>query len=284
MKKEFKQIDSFKDEDIELVEETTNKMNKIFYRKIIVSISVTILLTLFTIILYNNASQLSVVSREFYLLIILFSLLFFIGVFVKYYFLKDKNIDNLKIKYKIYSIFDLIGFIVNGITITTFLLLFVFSTAKVSGDSMNNTYKNNDTILVWTLFYTPEKDDVVVINSKKLIYNTNFIIKRIVATENDTVALRLGKFYVNDVYIQDMSLSEYEKILTDVSSKETFNQVPKDYYIVLGDNRDNSQDSRTMGLVHKDEIVGKSTFRILPLSSIGIPKKDVENGSEENGY
>ncbi|MFI3329673.1 MAG: signal peptidase I [bacterium] len=276
MKKEFKEIDLLEDKDIDKVKEITKKINKVFYRNIIISFSIILLLGLFTALLYNSASPLSVVTKEFYLLIILFSLFFFIGITIKFILTKEENIENLKIKKSIYSLIDLLGFIVNGVIISTFILLFIVTTAKVSGNSMNNTYQDNDTILVWNLLYTPKKDDVVVIDSSILIYNTDFIIKRIVATSEDTVYHRNGQFYVNDEFIDYASDVDVNKMLKDFSTGVQYTQVPEDYFIVLGDNRDNSQDSRTMGLVHKDEIVGKSVFRLLPFSNIGLPKKDTD--------
>ncbi len=272
MKKEFKQIDLLTEEDVVTIDELSTKITKKFYVNTISSTIIVLIFLILTTILYSTARVLSVISKEVYFVIILFSLLFYIGITIKYYLTKEKDLNALKTKKSYYSIIDLVGFVIKSTIISLFCLVFVVSTAKVSGDSMLTTYNDNDTILVWSLFYEPKLNDVVVVDSTNLIHNSEFIIKRVVATEFDKIEHKNNALYVNDVLIQEMDSDMYRTLLTDKSSNKSYAKVPDGFYILLGDNRGNSLDSRNIGLVSNEEIVGKSIFRILPFKNIGIPK------------
>lgn len=275
MKKEFKQIDFIQEEDVDNINNTNKLLKKVFYRSVIIYSFITIVFLILTICFYKHASILSIIPKEVYLFILLFSILFLTISTINFFLSSKSDLESLKKSKGYYSTFDTIGFIINTIIVIGFCLLFIMSTAKVDGDSMNNTYKDNDTILVWTFNYNPKIDDVVIIDSSSLIKDTNFIIKRIVATSNDLVEYKFGGMFVNDILIEEMSEDVYNDTLYDSSNAKYYDYVPKDYFIVLGDNRKNSVDSRLIGLIHKDEIIGKSIFRLTPFSSFGLPDKDI---------
>lgn len=132
----------------------------------------------------------------------------------------------------------------------------------VKGDSMNPTFEDGNLTLSINCFYEPKNSDVIVFKSKSLHEN---LIKRIIATEGQTVYIdyTASKVYVDDKaltedYTRDSELFFYEQIYTT----ENPCTVPEGYVFVMGDNRNNSLDSRSsqVGLVKKSDILGKVVF------------------------
>lgn len=145
-----------------------------------------------------------------------------------------------------------------------------------------NTFYDGDRILVWHMFYEPQKDDIVIINvTNNYIYNytqtERFFIKRIVATSGDTIYYQDNSFYVNDNLVDSsISLSQFQKMTSykNESIIDENNRVKDGYSIVLGDNRSNSTDSRIIGAINNSDIEGKVFFRFYSKNgSIGFPKK-----------
>ncbi len=142
---------------------------------------------------------------------------------------------------------------------------FIFTVVRVEGASMQPTLMNNDRLIVWRLGYKPDNGDIIVLHQKQ---NLPYI-KRIIATEGQTVDI---DFNTHKVYVDGNELSE-DYILEptvergDVQFPAT---VPEDCVFVLGDNRNNSRDSRfgSVGMVTHDEIIGKAVFRFFPFNSI----------------
>ncbi len=235
---------------------------KIFNKKTIVCLIILCLLLLLSFVFYKENKLFTISAKQyiFQLFIYIISVIILNIVFRK---TKDKT--------KFFELFSTLIYITNVLGIVLFVNVFLVSTAKVDGSSMQPNFENNDTLIVWHGFYKINKDDVVIIDCKNLSVNAELVIKRVVATSNDKIEYKENSLFVNGYFVEQMSYNEYTNILTNFDENKTYEYIPEDFYIVLGDNRNNSTDSRTVGLVHKDEIVGKSIFRILPLSSLGFP-------------
>lgn len=165
---------------------------------------------------------------------------------------------------------------------------FVFTLVKVQGQSMEPTLHNNDRLYVNRLFYTPEKGDVVIFkpaSDPKRPY-----VKRVIATEGDSVYIDFdtGEVYVNDQlidepYIKDKTQLSGSYIMSLVAkgeySKDTPIVVQPGYIFVMGDNRNNSKDSRELGQVPIDEVMGGAVFRFWPLDQFGSVHRDAVSTS-----
>lgn len=146
------------------------------------------------------------------------------------------------------------------------LFLLLFRVIVVSGDSMYATLWDGDYLLLLsnTFYHEPKQGDVVVI-SKESFDDGKPIIKRVIATEGQTVDI---DFDQGIVYVDGQALREdYTHNLTTREEGMHFPLVVEDDCIfVLGDNRGVSLDSRSpeIGQIDKREVLGKAIFLMLP--------------------
>lgn len=145
--------------------------------------------------------------------------------------------------------------------VLAFLIVFCFGMkTSVIGVSMENTLYNGQTILINRIAYLlfqPKAGDIIVFlpNGNQ---NTHYYVKRVVATPGDEVEFIDGRLYVNG---EPEEKEEYDKI-ADPGIAESKIVLGDDEYFVLGDNRNNSEDSRSgnIGPVNKRLIAGKAWF------------------------
>ena len=135
---------------------------------------------------------------------------------------------------------------------------FIITPVRVDGDSMKNTLKNGDILLLYKLS-SIDRFDIIVLDEEK---DNEKIIKRVIGLPGETVAIKKGKIYINDKVIDD----EYAYGETTDYNKVTLKD---DEYFILGDNRLISKDSRYFGPIKDNEIKGKIVFRLFPFTKIG---------------
>lgn len=163
---------------------------------------------------------------------------------------------------------------------------YVFTLVKVQGASMEPTLSNSDRLYVNRFFYTPEKGDVIIFEPASAPGHP--YVKRIIATEGDTVYIDFttGDVYINDVLIREPYIKEKTKkkgmyIINQEKtvgySRENPIVIKPDHYFVMGDNRNNSKDSRELGQIPKEEIMGGAVFRFWPLDEIGSVHADAQS-------
>ena len=161
-----------------------------------------------------------------------------------------------KVKKSIKEIFPYIIIIM----IVLFVKKFVFTPVIVNGPSMMDTLHDGDVMILDKIgmrLNGIDRFDIVVIQ----INNTK-IIKRVIGLPGETIEYRDNKLYINDKELKDSYGSEitydFEKV-----------KIPENSYYVLGDNRTDSVDSRIIGVVSKDDILGHATFIIYPFNRFG---------------
>lgn len=166
------------------------------------------------------------------------------------------------------EIIDWIKTIIVGLLMGLVLITFAQPTI-VNGDSMNPTLNSGD-VLLGNRFVYKVKDlnrgDIIVFEFEQ--EEKNFI-KRVIGVEGDTVEIKNGIVYVNDLALEEPYLDDI-----DITSSNLKVEVPKGTVFAVGDNRNNSKDSRysEVGPVDKSLILGKAYFRLYPFSKIGIVK------------
>lgn len=127
-------------------------------------------------------------------------------------------------------------------------------------------YDANDT---WRPFGTPERGDIVVLNPPSGATADKPYIKRVIGIPGDTFEIRNDHVYINGIELVEPYLDD--GTLTN-NCREVCGplEIPEGSVIALGDNRGNSEDSRTFGLVPIDNIIGKAWITYWPVDSIGI--------------
>lgn len=158
----------------------------------------------------------------------------------------------------------------------TLLLAFTFVyfiglRTSVVGQSMAETLNGGDEILVNRFVYKvtdPKVNDIIVFlpngNEK-----SHYYVKRVVALPGDTVLIQKGQLYVNGKpFEEEVDVSPMED--AGLAAEEI--TVGDNEFFVLGDNRNNSEDSRfaNIGSIKKEHIIGKAWFRVAPWGDFGF--------------
>lgn len=138
--------------------------------------------------------------------------------------------------------------------------MFLVTPVIVDGVSMENSLYGNDILLLNKfnyLFNDVSRYDIVAIN-----YNDSYIIKRVIGIPGDNISYNDNKLYINGFEVIDIYNSNFTSNFSSVV-------IPNGYYFVMGDNRENSLDSRGFGLVSLDNIIGSVKYRVYPFNSFG---------------
>lgn len=152
-----------------------------------------------------------------------------------------------------------------------FIITFIGQRTVVDGSSMETTLFDKDNIIVEKISYrfnNPERFDVVVFPYKTEKHT--YLIKRVIGLPGESVRIdEDGNIYINDVILEENYGKE--RINKPGLAAETITLGPDEYF-VLGDNRNNSVDSRysSVGNVKKKDISGRAWLRIYPFKKIGF--------------
>ena len=170
---------------------------------------------------------------------------------------------------------EILGFLIYvGIVvgITFFIITFVGQRTYVSGSSMENTLSHGDNLIVDKITYRfsdPKRYDIIVFPFR---HEENvYYIKRIIGLPGETIQIQDGSIYING---EILSESYGREVMKSAGLAEDPITLGEGEYFVLGDNRNDSMDSRDPGVstIHRDEIIGRAWVRIWPLDEIGVLK------------
>lgn len=147
----------------------------------------------------------------------------------------------------------------------------IITPIRVIGPSMKDTLQNNDIMLLDKISYRfkdIKRFDIIVIK-----YQGEKIIKRVIGLPGDKVEIKRNTLYINGKEYEEKYLATGTQTNDfDFSSISESEVVPDNYYFVLGDNREESKDSRMIGFVNKKDIQGHAIYTIFPFSRFGTKK------------
>lgn len=158
-----------------------------------------------------------------------------------------------------------------ALAVVVLLFTFAFRIVSVDGDSMLPTLQNENRVIVSCLFYSPKPNDIVIIAGLGGEDPTKYdhpLVKRVIATEGQVVDFTPD----GRVMVDGTVLNEDFDLISDTGSAYQYPlTVAEDCVYVLGDNRNNSRDSRssTVGMIKTEYILGKVQLRIFPFDSFG---------------
>lgn len=148
---------------------------------------------------------------------------------------------------------------------------FVVRVIVVSGESMENTLQNGDSMLVWCLGYKPKQGDVVVVTQRS--YQNDSLVKRVIATEGQRVDIdyESSTVYVDGVALQEDYIKEAMRIPI-YGEGVNHVTVPEGCIFVLGDNRNDSADSRypDIGVIDTRCIIGRAVMVVFPFRDLTL--------------
>lgn len=169
----------------------------------------------------------------------------------------------------ILDIFEIL-FIGTGI----FLIVSVFAgqLLKVTGDSMLPTFKNGEQLIAEKISINMrdlERGEVVIFMHPE--EKDKLLIKRVVGLPGESIKIQANEIYINNQKLNEGYLKEDAKVTTRTFLKEGVEYtIPENSYILLGDNRENSADSREWGPIKKEKIVGRAFLVYYPIKNARI--------------
>lgn len=172
------------------------------------------------------------------------------------------------------EVFGWIVYLCIIVGVTYLIITYVGQRTRVSGESMENTLHDGDNLIVDKISYRfrdPERYEIVVFPYH--YEKDTYYIKRIIGLPGETVQIIDGYVYINN---QKLDEHYGKEVMKSAGIAEEPIVLGEDEYFVLGDNRNASSDSRepSVGVIKKDELIGRAFLRIWPLEDIGVIPHD----------
>lgn len=182
-----------------------------------------------------------------------------------------KNSKNIE------SIYDFASVIVSALLAVCVIFSFFFKISTVVGESMENTLQNGDTVIISAITTDVQYGDVVVISQPNAY--SKVLIKRVIATGGQTVSFDqiTGCVLVDGNPVEEPYIKESMEFTYGMTKNYT---VPEGKLFVLGDNRNESADSRDVyvGMIDERYVVGKVLYRVGDTTVFNADLKEIENG------
>ena len=157
--------------------------------------------------------------------------------------------------------------------LTYLVITYVGQRTQVIGSSMETTLSNDDNLIVDKISYRfrePKRFDIIVFPYEYA--DETYYIKRVIGLPGESVRIDTsGQIYINDSVLEE---SYGKEVIKEPGRAFETITLGEDEYFVMGDNRNNSSDSRdpSVGNIHRNKIIGRAFIRIWPLQKFGILK------------
>ncbi len=260
---------------------------------------------IFSSVFRNYFGAFKLASIILYFITLDFLLAYYVLLFFYTLFKGEEGYNRICWLDKKLNIFE---FIFKCFAILLFIMFYIVTPCSVTGVSMENTFKDSDNILTLNVYWELNDGDVIVFNASNYTNDHSLYIKRIIAKKGDHVEYiqQTGQLLVNGHLVKEvnnpeadqiLSLSEYmtirlsftynlsdlrklnipeqerielnTKMFNNFANPYSFN-ITNDKYIIMGDNRTNSKDSRSFGAINQIDIYGKVFLRFYPFSEFKL--------------
>ena len=176
-----------------------------------------------------------------------------------------------KEKARLPLLFDTASILISAIFAIAVIFTFFFRIAGVVGPSMQPTLYENDWLAVSAVPKAPKSGDVVIVTQPNAFDEP--IVKRVIATEGQTIDIREGRVYIDGELLVETYIAP--DVMTEREDLDNYPlTVPQGMVFVMGDNRPHSTDSRSsaIGLIDSDSSLGTVSFRMMPFGKwkVGI--------------
>ncbi len=181
---------------------------------------------------------------------------------------QDEKSNRSSERSQIREVVNLVVYVASIIVIAILLNKFVIQKVEVDGPSMNTTLKTGQHLIVEKVTYyfrDPKREEIVVFTPPGYEDDTLYI-KRVIGVPGDKIQIIDGAIYLNGEKYDDKHWTE-EILDPGIADEEI--TVGEDEYFVVGDNRNDSTDSREFGTIKKSSIMGKAVLRVWPFSKFG---------------
>lgn len=191
----------------------------------------------------------------------------------------DINLSSYKNQEPSSSLYEWFDSIIKALIIILILLTFIFRVCTVVGDSMIDTLHDGEQLVIYNFLYTPKENDIIVFHQTGDYLNEP-CVKRVIATgdkyvridyNNGTLFVSDDEIFTDEDIIDESSYAYFDSGEYDAGGVyEVY--VPEGHLFVMGDNRNNSLDSRSelMGVIDEKTVLGKVLLRISPKDKFGI--------------
>lgn len=152
------------------------------------------------------------------------------------------------------------------IVVVVLIRTFIATPVIVSGDSMKPNLHDGEMLIVRKIGYNSssiERFDIVVVKEGE-----DEIIKRVIGLPGEHISYKSNMLFVNGKLVEQ-DYKFYDTVDFNLEEICACSSIPEGKYLVLGDNRPVSKDSRTIGLISEKDIFGEAIFRIWPISKLG---------------
>lgn len=159
---------------------------------------------------------------------------------------------------------DLIGYAL--VILIVIALQFIISPIEVVGESMAPNLDDGEIMIMLKVDLNISREDIIIFN-----YNDKYLIKRVIGLPGETLEIKDGDIIINgeiydESYLEGITTADFDFDRTGVAT------VPEGTYFVLGDNRTNSIDSRTIGFINEEDIIGEAIIVLFPFNKFGFVK------------
>ena len=186
---------------------------------------------------------------------------------------REERLQNLSSSgEKMRELFGWVAYIVVLVCVVHLTVTYVGQRTVVAGDSMLNTLHDKDNLIIDKVSYRfrdPERYEIIVFPYRHA--EETFYIKRIIGLPGETVQIKEGYVYINDKKLEETFGREVIRADRYGQAAEPIT-LGEDEYFVLGDNRNESADSRetSVGILKREDLIGRAWVRIWPLDSFGV--------------